>query len=183
MPHSRQTHIFATRSDLEPGLRKFEAEMRAKYARCGMFRDPIVDQFGSLTDWDGLGKNTTGNHITGECFLVVRMTTKLSVERVPQKDGGIRYGIDQLLNPDSITFLPGGIYDDQRILVCGHIGTASTTAASVALYKAFVKYVTKGFDRVGSYRVGPEALRLMDVGYRMVTISIGSPSGYDLRRA
>jgi hypothetical protein len=90
--------------------------------------------------------------------------------------------VSQKLNPDSITFLPGGIYKEEKILVCGHIGTIFNSAVSRSLYKAFVITVTKGFQKIGSYRVGPEASRLMDNGYRMVTIGITSPPAYDLRR-
>ncbi len=39
-----------------------------------------------------------------------------------------------------------------------------------------------GFEKIGTYRIGPEAARMMDEGYRMVTIEIASPGAYDLRR-
>ena len=95
----------------------------------------------------------------------------------------VRYNLSQKLNPDSITFLPGGIYTGEKVLVCGHIGTICTSTVAQDLYRKFVMAVTRGFERIGSYRVGPEARRLMDEGYRMVTIAISSPVAYDLRRS
>jgi len=235
MSNSKQTHIFATRSDLGPRLQEFESEVAVKYVKCDLYFGPTFEQHLSLLDWDGLGKNSTGDHITGAQFLVVRSNYQINVREIPQRRlqseaipalknalmvgdkgktspipmplgqyldssegtgaqqrkiavsatstavGGIRYDVSQLANPNSITFLPGGIFDNQEVLVCGHIGTASKSPDSLTLYKAFVKSVTKGFVKIGSYRVGPEAERLMDQGYRMVTIGIGSPREYDLR--
>lgn len=234
MPNSKQTHIFATRADLEPGLRNLESEVTVKYVRCGLYNGATFEQHISLLGWDGLGKNATGDHMTGAQFLVIERNCEIIVREIPQrrlqsepipalkkalmvgKEGKIskiqepfnqyldslerrgvrqskvtadstmvektRYDVSQLANPDTITFLPGGIFDNQGVLVCGHIGTASKSPDSLSLYKVFVKSVTKGFVKIGSYRVGPEAERLMNEGYRMVTIGVGSPRDYDLRR-
>ncbi len=228
----KQTHIFATRSDLEPGLRKIEGDMAIRYARCGMYDSPVVEQYSSLLAWEGLGKNSTGDHISGPNFLVVPRECNISVEQVFQTPIGrpshdrlatqralviqgtgqisphlvslgdyldelerteigesetvskrdVRFSVSQKLNPESITFLPGGAYKGEGVLVCGHIGSISQSPISLSLYRSFVKAVTKGFKKIGSYFVGPEAGRLMDRGSRMVTISIGSPIAYDLRR-
>ncbi|HEV2104030.1 MAG TPA: hypothetical protein VGR58_14725 [Candidatus Acidoferrum sp.] len=237
MTTSKQIHIFATRSDLESRLRCFEAEVSVKYVRCELYQGPTFEQYLSLLDWSSLGKNATGDHMTGAQFLVVRSNYSITVREILQrhvtsgtipalkhalvvdeegkiskipvpldqyldslKQQGlgqnkisadptsppsietIRYEVSQHGNPDSITFLPGGLFDTQKVLVCGHIGTASKSSDSLSLYKTIVKSITKDFVQIGNYRVGPEAERLMDQGYRMVTIGIGSPREYDLRR-
>ena len=211
MPNSRQTHFFATRSDLEPGLQRTEAELELKYARCGLLYGPIFEQHLSLLEWHGLGRNTTGDHMSGPCFLVVRRDAEVTLEPIPQgrdsalrsrtallsecdyiqanapkgnepSGSGIRYDLSQKLNADSIIFRPGGVYADERVLVCGHIATISKASIAEGLYRTFVRNVTGAFEKIGSYRVGPQAMRLMDEGYRMVTISVGSPREYDLRR-
>ena len=229
---SKQTHIFATRSDLESGLRDFEAKIDVKYVRCDLYYGPVYEQYLSLLDWSDLGKNMTGDHISGPQFLVVPRGCKINIQPVPQvaassergskglgdsrgwtidstgsapkhtaslhqyltgleRDSGVpdresvgrvRYAVNQMLNADSVTFLPGGIYKQEKVLVCGHIGTISDSAISRNLYRAFVSYITKGFEKIGSYRVGPEAVCLMSDGYRMVTIGISSPAEYDLCR-
>lgn len=141
---SRQTHIFATRSDLIPGLAAAESELDIAYIRSdGLRADSSFKQIASLLDWEGLGRNSTGNHTDGYRFLIVSKDLRIKAKRRPQKVGGTRYAVDQGLNPDSVSFLPGGIYNDQQILVCGHIGTASDSTVSIALYKAFVRLVTK----------------------------------------
>ena len=71
-PMSKQTHIFATHSDLEPGLKEFESKNKVKYARCDLYYGPIYEQYLSLLDWTDLGRNTTGDHVRGPRFLIVR---------------------------------------------------------------------------------------------------------------
>jgi hypothetical protein len=175
-----QVHIFATRSDLEPGLDHFEKENPVRYALTGLLHGPIFEQYESLLEWPGLGINTTGDHISGPTFLVVPRGIEIKAEPIPQRSGGVRYALNQKLNPQSIAFSPGGLFGD-RVLVCGHIGTVWKTAQN--LYKDFSREFTKRFSKIGSYYVGPEAERLMDQGHRMVTISINSPTAYDLRRS
>ena len=187
MRQPKQVHIFATRSDLETGLRAFEVQLGVKYVRCDLYYGPTFEQYFTLLDWAGLGKNNTGEHITGPCFLVLKRDVQVNVETVPQHAtpaavGKVRYDVSQKLNPDSVSFLPGGIFNDHKALVCGHIGTASESSISLSLYRTFVKAVTNGFKKVGAYRVGREAASMMDAGYRMVTIGINSPRKYDLAR-
>lgn len=232
MPYSKQTHIFATRLDLVPGLSRVETALGVKYARCGTYAGTVFEQYSSLLECDDLGKNTTGNHLSGAQFLVVPKSRKINLEsspgvgasdlRSPQSTssravmvdragkispsslpleealssvedsrgndiaekpaGSATYVLSQKLNPDSIVFIPGGIYNEQPALVAGHIGTISDSVASLGLYKAFNKAILKNFEKIGSYHVGPEAADLMQRGYRMVTISIGSSPVYDLQR-
>jgi hypothetical protein len=222
---SKQIHIFATRFDLEPGLQRFEAAKEVKYARCDLYYGPVYEQHHSLLEWSDLGKNTTGDHMSGPRFLVVARNYKINVEAVPQvrvnkagfssqkawsvastgerskapvsleryltdlesppnqPAGNVRYDVSQKLNSDSIVFSPGVVYKDELVMICGHIGTISASEVAQDLYKTFVKALTADFEKIGNYRVGPEAVRLMDGGYRMVTIGIGFPAAYDLRRS
>ena len=84
MPQSKQVHIFATRSDLEPGLRVFESKSAVKYVRRDLYHGPTFEQYLTLLDWAGLGKNNTGEHMTGPCFLVLKRDAQVNVETVPQ---------------------------------------------------------------------------------------------------
>jgi hypothetical protein len=177
----RERHLFATRGDLEPGAQRIEAARRLQYVRTGMSASSSFETYRSLLDIPTLGTNETGSHVTGDCFLVLREGARVAVERVPQRNGGVMYAVDQGSNPGSIAFWPGGLYKDES-LVCGHIGTVSESSESVELYDAFTRALLKGFTKVKSYQVGPEALRLLDEGRRLVTIGVRSPAEYDLRR-
>lgn len=226
MAKSNQTHIFATKPDLVPGLAKAEAELGIQYARCDRYSSIKIEQYASLVEWEELGKNTTGNHVSSPQFLVLPKSQKINLEPVAISGGrqtksqhaivvdavgqpshsalfldkaldllergitpetpaqaGIAYFLSQKLNPDSLVFSPGGVYKDQPAMIAGHIGTISQSSNALSLYKGFVKAMIKGFEKIGSYYVGPEAARLMAQGFRMVTISLGSPAIYDLKRA
>lgn len=188
-----QTHIFATRGDLESGLQRVDSLRSLKYIALNRYvvndrgrtivvphKSPEFEEYDSLLDVPSLGTNTTGDHATGEHYLILPKVQDVRFESVLQDKGGIHYFVDQSLNPVSITFLPGGIYQNQY-LICGHIGTVSRHAESIAMYKSFTKAITKGFKKIGNYKVGPEALCLMDQGVRMITMGVDEPPEYDLR--
>lgn len=176
---SRQTHIFATRSDLLTGLRLVESMRNMKYALCGMFDTQKTDVF-TLSDLQNtIGHTKSKDHVGGNCYLVIDAEKDLKTEKVHQRRGGIKYSISQLLNPVSICFQPGGMYDN-RCLICGHIGTASDDAVSIELYRIFARAITKEFKKIGVYHVGREALALMESGLRLITMGVDEPMEYDL---
>jgi hypothetical protein len=191
---SKQKHIFATRSDLEPGLSLIDSQRQLKYvALClysatsrGTFivvphKSPEFESYTSLLGVDRLGINLTGQHVTGEDYLVLDSGKELEIEAVPQRKGGVHYFAGQLLNPSSICFAPGGLYQNQ-CLISGRIATISEDLESIKLYREFTRAVTKGFNKVGNYYVGPEALRLLDQGMRLITMGMDEPIEYDLKR-
>lgn len=173
-------HIFATRRDLEPGITSIESLRSLQYALCGMYESPRLTLHRSLLLVDHLGVSLTGDHITDARYLVLGSEHEVHVRRVPQTDGKMVYAVDQMENPASITFQPGGIYRDGS-LVCGHIETIAVDRDASSLLRDFSRAVTKGFKKIGVYRVGPEAQRLLDEGGRL-TSNVKSPPEYDLRR-
>jgi hypothetical protein len=178
---SRQTYIFATRSDLEPGLRRIEAKRSLVFMLCGSFESSSRQIWNSLLEVKGLGLNPQGDHNRGDRFLVLDRAIRIDIRKVLQPKGGVRYFVDQLANPTSIVISPGGLYLDNG-LVCGHIGTASDHAGSVVLYKQFTKALKTGFEHIGNYWVGPEAVHLLDGHTRLLTMGFDEPSEYDLKR-
>jgi hypothetical protein len=76
-------------------------------------------------------------------------------------------------------FQPGGLHQDD-VLIAGRIATTGTTPAALALHQLMVRTVTKGFRRVQSYWLGPEALARFQAGARL-TAAVRSPALYDLR--
>jgi len=61
-----------------------------------------------------------------------------------QGNDGERVCVDQLMNPDSIVFLPGGAWDG-NVVIQGHVGTASDSQLSQALMKRFQVAIKKSF--------------------------------------
>ena len=178
MSHRSVINFFATRADLEPGVRKVECERKPQYALCGLFDSPAITSYASLLDVEDLGINLTGDHITGPCYLVAKAFQRIEVRLVPQRRGGIKYAIDQVDNPRSITILPGGIH--AGCLLPGQIGTVTEDSEALSLFQEYSRALTKGFKKARGYVIGPDALRLMAEGTRLTT-SVRSPAEYDVK--
>ena len=99
---------------------------------------------------------------------------------VPRQVSGPRYLFDQLINPDTISFTPGGIWLED-ILLYGRFATASETKESIELMKIFRNLVRKNFRKLKAYYLGAEAEEMLDNGKRL-TIAAQSPPEYNLVR-
>jgi hypothetical protein len=177
---TQRLHFYATRDDLIPWLASVERALPVDYVR--MANSPVgtAQAYAMAADIPALGHASSPSAGTGERFLVVRKSHRVVVRRVAADDGRTRYCFDQLANPDSITFAPGGLYGTD-VLLHGGVATASQSADSLALMKVFAKPLRASFRRIKAYWVGPEAEALLDGGARL-TISAHAPTDFDLTR-
>ena len=176
----KQIHLFAARQDLETGIRFIEARHPLKYALCGVFPSPDSPIWSSLLSIETLGKAPKGNQSLCERYLVLQADAKLQVRGIAQVSGGTRHAVDQLRNPASIIFQPGGTFGED-CLICGHIGTASDYPEAVQLFREFSRAITREFRKQRDYFVGPEALKLQQKGVRLITMHVAEAKEYDLR--
>jgi hypothetical protein len=176
---SKQIHIFATRCDLEPGIRLIEARYSIKYTLCGLFTSPEAHIWHSILDVENLGKATRGNQSLCERYLVIRENVKLQIRSVVQSSGGILYAVDQLHNPNSIVFQPGGAFGDDHI-ISGHVGTVSNHSNAAQLLREFSCSITRDFRKHRGYFIGPEAFKLQKKGVRLITMHVDEAKEYDL---
>ena len=115
----------------------------------------------------------------------------MQVRAVSQRRGGIRYAIDNELNPESVFIWPGGGFDGRakwpgggfegRAVIAGQIGTGMINPISMELMNLFTREIRKQFKRIKSFFVGPEAEQLLDAGYRL-THGVGTARECDLSR-
>jgi hypothetical protein len=171
-------NIFATRDDLVPVLQEVELRHALKYLECGLFGDAERPVFHSSSELENLGISVAGDSNLEPTFLVLRSQASLKVREVLQRRGGIKYAVDQMNNPESIALKPGGRYGDSAI-IAGMVGTVHHDKVAGELMAAFLKAFKARFTRVKSYMVGPEALKLLNLGFRL-TKSISSPREFDL---
>lgn len=177
MKKSMQFNFFATKDDLLPGVLAFEAEHRVHYVLWGLFDSPNFERYSSVADIPDFGRSIHG-HSAERGFIVMPADAELKVESVPQRRGGTKYSID-LTDICGFAFSPGGVYGD-RFVIDGDVGVNMGTEESIKLCKEFIRKLRKGWTRIHSYYVGPQALQLMKEGYRL-TSSIHSPESFDLR--
>lgn len=179
MARSLQTHFFATRADVVPGIERIQSTRRLKYTRCDEYDLSHPPSYSSLLAVEGLGSNPTGKAIDAPMFLVTADEEPIKVQTIRRPGHGTRYALTQEGNPRSIVIALSGLYQETT-LVAGKIGTVSEHPQAIALFKYFARELTRGFKRIRMFLVGPEALRMLEEGKRLVTIGIRSPTEYDL---
>jgi hypothetical protein len=174
-----QRLFFATADDLMPVFERVEAKRRLIYTVCGLHSTREHSSVSSGSAIPTLRSPAPfPNAIACPQYLVTAADHRITIRDIPQKSGGIRYAIDQLANFESITIQPGGIYPP-NVLLHGRVGSASSSDFSKQIYRAFTAAITKYFQRVQAFYVGPQAYELWKSGYRL-TPAVQSPKEYDL---
>src|SRR5262245_19610778 len=173
--------FFAVKDDLLPVLELIEGKGALKYARMGNFASHLIkDGIGAFDTGAGipnLGRASADSAAACEAFLICERGTPIKLRPVQ----GERVCVDQLANPDSVEFKPGGMWTEDVVLH-GRVATASDSEISKALMKRFQAAVKKIFSKVKAFYVGPKALALLEGGKRL-TISAQSPREFDLTPA
>lgn len=175
---SKQLFFFVTTSDIQSILQKFESSNAVQYIQTGMFDDFSVTLFNSMFNYEFLGYSISGDWNQLDSFLILPVGVKVNIREVPQKRGGLKYAIDQMQNPQSIVFKPGGILRE-GVIVAGSIGTISDHKYSILLYRNLSNQMKKEFSKIGNFHVGEDAKRKLSDGWRLVT-NEKSPKDYDL---
>jgi hypothetical protein len=128
-----------------------------------------------------LGRATMESASGSQSYLVTEREIAIHVRPVATHSGITRYLLDQLINPDTVTFTPAGIWNTDVVLH-GRVATVSDSAIAQELMKRFSKAIRKHFTKVNAFWVGPEALELLKAGKRL-TIAAQSPPEFDLTLA
>lgn len=195
---SKICYFFATRDDLLGVSEDIESSRPLRYTRFDHVTKLPPESFASAADIPHLGIATHPSAGGGDTYLVcdremtvkprpLRTVTIADLERASDTEkkrlmpvlGVERFAIDQLFNPDTITFDAGGIWKG-NILLNGSIGSASDSKISLELMKRFISTIKSKFKKVRAFYVGPQAMDLLKKGARL-TISEDSPTNYDLK--
>jgi hypothetical protein len=190
-------YFYATREDLLAVTEEVESVMPIKYVRFGQTTKLPPKSFKSASEIPNLGIATNPSAVGCEKFLVcdsqvvikaraLKVLAEEDVNRsmIENKSsltrliGQERFAIDQLVNPETICFRSGGLWNSE-ILLHGGIDTASQSKPSMALMKEFKKAIQRNFTKIKAFYVGLQALGLLKSGYRL-TISAQSPKEFDL---
>lgn len=113
-------------------------------------------------------------------YLVFEKGLSITVRSIPQRSGGIKFAVDPMENIHTMVLHTGGLNDHGRI-IAGDISVATGSQAGEGIYSLFAKEIRRKFEKIRSYYVGPEALKLFDNGVRL-TPTAKSPEAYDLAR-
>lgn len=179
---AKRVNFFCCKDDLLFIMQNIEKSVKLKYAAGGMYSSiNDVKLYTTLLDYEDLGIHRSGEHQDG-FFLVVEATSEITFEECRLFDGSIRYAVNQLKNPDSIIFHPGGLYKD-KFLVHGQVSTIGTGSNARTLMKIFQKEIKRQCPKRsgGFYYYSEGVEHLYNNGVRLITISVKSPTEYDLK--
>ena len=91
------------------------------YVESGLFDEERRDVLRSLAALASLGTAIAGDLNRELTYLVRQRSGEVIVRAVAQRKGGTKYAIDQLNNPHTIVFRPGGTHSDTT-LIAGSLG-------------------------------------------------------------
>ncbi len=174
-----QRHFFATPNDLLPVLEQAEKKLSLAYSLTGLFEFPHVTIIEAGAQLPSLNLPAEGSSANNPTYLITLSGHIIDVRQVPQSAGGIRYAVDQLTNPDSVTFAHGGLFSPDT-LISGRVATVSDTPVAKSIQSAFSNAIGKLFTRINAFYVGPGASEMLGRGCRL-THAVQSPPEYDLR--
>lgn len=170
--------IFATRADLEPVVQEAEAAAELQYVRSGMFPDPRLERFRSALEIPVFGQSLAGNHTQDPSFLVGSRKKEIRSREVIQVRGGSRFTVDSLENPGFAVIRFGGVTEGS-VIIDGEVAARRDDTEAQRIQRLFVIAIRSRYKKIRSYRVGPEALQKLSLGWRLTT-GVRAPPEYDL---
>ncbi|MDE6055103.1 MAG: hypothetical protein K2G55_15405 [Lachnospiraceae bacterium] len=175
---AKSLYFFATKEDLHKIIQKVEQTIQLKYVTNDLYESTRPKIYWSFEEYEDIGVNKSGDQTDN--FFIFERNCEIVLRKVPQLGGGVRYSIGQDLNKDSIVFWPGGLYQDQ-FLIMSHIGTISKSPESLKIYDVFKKAIKKQCHKhqKGGFIWYSDAVEAMSSKYRLITININSPQEYD----
>ena len=174
----KQILFFASRNDIIAVLDRFDATGAVKYVPSGTISSPSCSGFDKGSSIPNLGTASNASAINSQTFLICTSDTEISLRPLADNDCRIRFAVDQLQNPDTIVFSPGGLWNN-NILLSGRAGTVSQSRLSQDLMKRFQRALKADFQKVRAFYVGPEAMESLKNGQRLTTAA-QSPPEFDL---
>jgi hypothetical protein len=173
--------FYTLRDDILGLLERVEIRGMLKYTRTGHFpissANNALDIFDTGTSIPNLGRASAASAVGCESFLVTEPDAPIIFRNLKGRSID-RISIDQLLNPDSVTFTPGGLWNEDVVLH-GRVATASESQISQLLMRRFQEAIRQMFTKVRAFYVGPMALKLLEAGKRL-TSAVQSPPEFDL---
>jgi len=176
-----QILFFALKDDLLALFEIIENKGPLFYMRSDKkYLTPKFDVYGRGSEIPNLGIATCESAIACDTYLVYESGASIQARVIGEASKTPSYLIDQLVNPDTITFSFGGIWKGETVLY-GRVATVSASFSKSAkhLMSRFQSAIRKQFTKIHACYVGPNALELLKAGNRF-TIAEQSPREFDL---
>lgn len=167
--------FFATRNDVLPVLESVEMACPIDYVQFGATDAAKAVKFPSVHAIPNLGIASSDSAINCATYLICKRGYQVQARAIRG-----RYLFDQLLNPETVTFTPAGLWGGD-ILLHGRFATTSASSDSAELMKRIGSAVRSRFEKIKAFYVGREAAQMLGSGKRLA-IAVQSPQTLDLSR-
>ena len=159
---------------------KAERSIQLRYTIFGTFEPDLFQIYNSIADVPALGAADRESSIASRTFLIYKPDMKIQFSRFANTTSGAdRFCLDQLHNQDSVTFTPGGAWEND-VLLQGRIATASSSKISLDIMRMLNRYFKSEFTKLNAYLLGSGAMEMLRQGKRL-TSAAQSPPTYDLK--
>ncbi len=177
---AKRIFIYATFNDLVEVLTCIDKDLNVKYYKSGLLNFEEIKEYNSLISCNEIFKAKFGESIMCDSFIIVDKNSEVGIREVAQYKNGIKYAIDQKINPFSVVLRPGGIFDEARGVIEGEISTMHLNDISIDLFGRVASCFKKKLKKKGRYYIGEEAFKLYQDGWRL-TQSIKLAADYDFK--
>lgn len=173
--------FFALEEDVKMVLAEVESKNPLQYVETGVFpaaslgKLKVYENFFEISE---LGIATHESAVGCASFLVSARGLLIQPDFYILNNGTKSFAINELYNPEAVTFHAGGRWK-KDIVLSGEIGTTHSTNGATKTLNAFRRVIKKRFKRVRAYWVGPKALEALREGQRLA-IAEQTPREYDL---
>ena len=175
----RQILFYATKDDLLPVIDQVESKGLVTYIRMEHYPDRVYESYSRGKEIPNLGEAACDSAVNCTSFLVCREGEAIRLRPITLNTGVKIFAVDQLVNPDTVTFTPAGFWK-QEVLLYGRVATVSDSKPAQELMKRFHTAIKKMFRKLKAHHVGPEAESHLNSGKRL-TIAVQSPREFDLK--
>jgi len=176
---TKQIFFYATHDDLVTVIKEIEKQNKIKYYRAGLLDKKDLTEYSTLLS-NELGIANSGDNNLCNSYIVLDAIQNLQLREVPQRKGGVKFAVDQMMNKNSIYFRPCGKLQESQAIVEGKVGTISDDKSSIQLFNCFTKEFKSSFVKIKGILIGKVAYDHYKDGWRL-TQNIQSPKEYDLR--
>lgn len=167
---SNITPFFATQEDIIKLFEQVSRRQKLKFSETGLFDSQTNNGYIAIP-----------TSSPARFYLISLFDEPIKSIPIPQRDGTRKFSIDQDSNVNTVAIKLCVVISDEKCLLSGQVGTISKSSVSKLLYNSISKEMKKNFIQIKSFLVGPEAVRMLDSGYRLSSYPKADPM-YDLSR-
>ena len=133
---SRQILFYGSDIDILEIVSTVEDEIELKYYLYGLLNESDIQSIESLRTVKVGQCNCVDTNLCIS-YLALLRKDQIQIETINQRKGGVKFGIDQKLNPSSVHLRPCGRFEEGNAIIQGRIDTINDHPDSIKIFSVF----------------------------------------------